>query len=69
MTILKRILNNKRAGWEKKLLALISLAHMASKESIEVLKTYYFRNPDPEMKYYAKLALDEAKYLAKAKAQ
>jgi len=65
MTILKRILNNKKGGWEKKLLALISLAHMASKESIEVLEAYY-KNPDPEMKEYAKLALDEAKYLAKA---
>jgi hypothetical protein len=66
MIILKRILNNKRAGWEKKLLALISLAHMASKESIGVLRAYY-RNPDPEMRYYAKLALNEAEYLAQAR--
>lgn len=65
MGILKRMLNNKRASWEKKLLALIGLAHMASKESIEVLEAYY-RNPDPEMELFAKLALDEAKYLLKA---
>ena len=61
MIILKRILNNKQAGWEKKLLALISLAHMASKESIAILEEYC-NDPDPNMGIFAKRALDEAKY-------
>lgn len=62
---LSRILKNKRASWEKKLLALISLAHIASEESIGILETYN-KNPDSEMEVCAKLALDEAKYLSKA---
>ena len=62
--ILRARLNNKKMGWEEKLLALIGLAHIASNESVEILQKYY-RNPGSEMKVYAKLALDEAKHLAK----
>jgi len=62
MTILKRMLNNKKMGWERKLLALLSLAKMASKESLEIIEDYC-RNPDPGMKEYARLALGEARYL------
>jgi len=59
------ILNNSKSSWETKLLALIDLAHVASTGTIKILENYN-RNPDPEMKVYAGLALDEAKYLAKA---
>jgi hypothetical protein len=63
--ILKKILDDKKADWGKKLLALISLARIASDEAISVLQVYYF-DPDPKMKAYAKRAFEEAKYFAKA---
>ena len=62
---LSRILKNKSASWEKKLLALIGLAHIASEETIKILEHYY-KNPDKEMKFYARLALDEARQLNRA---
>jgi len=59
------ILNNSKSSCENKLLALIGLAHIASKGTIKILENYN-HNPDPDMKVYAGLALDEAKFLAKA---
>ena len=59
------ILNSSKSSCENKLLALIGLAHIASMGTIKILEDYN-HHPDPEMKLYAELALDEARYLAKA---
>ncbi|OFZ22392.1 MAG: hypothetical protein A3D92_22355 [Bacteroidetes bacterium RIFCSPHIGHO2_02_FULL_44_7] len=53
------MLKNKKVDWVKKLLALVSLAQMASRDSLRILESYC-RNPDPQMKTYARLALAEA---------
>jgi len=63
--ILQAMLKNKKVEWIKKLLALISLAHIASRESVKILENYY-KNPDPKMGFYARMALEEAKFLAKS---
>jgi len=60
MSILTRILRNKRINRARKLLALISLARMASKESLAVLETYC-RRAAPGLKDYAKLICAETR--------
>ena len=61
--VLQAMLKNKRVDWIKKLLALMSLAQIASQESLRILDSYC-KNPDPQMKIYARLAFAEAKYWA-----
>ena len=58
--ILKRMLTNQKSERIRKLLALISLARMASSASIEVLEEYS-EQADVSMKIYVKSALDEAR--------
>ena len=57
--ILQKMLMDEKAERIKKVLALISLARMASEESIGVLERYY-ESAGAGMKVYVKLALDEA---------
>ena len=59
MAILTRVLNDKKAGWEKKLLALMGLARMATAESLSALEAY-LKNADPRLARCARLAYEEA---------
>lgn len=59
INILKKMLENKKIDWSRKLLALVSLSKIASNEAFDVLRQYYF-NPDPQMRVYAKLAFAQA---------
>lgn len=60
MKILKRMLKSKRVGWGRKLLALIGLARIASRESLAVLGAYR-RQAVPGLKGYTKLICDETR--------
>ncbi len=60
---LEKILDDRKEDWAKKLLALVGLSKVLSWESLDILERYY-RNPDPQMKLYAKLAFMQAKRLA-----
>lgn len=62
---LERILEDRKEDWAKKLLALVGLSNVLSKDSFTILERYY-RNPDPQMKLYAKLAFMQAKRMARA---
>jgi hypothetical protein len=65
MTILTRVLNDKRAGWEKKLLALMGLVRMANRESLALLARYRSQ-ADPELARCAQLAYEQALAYAQA---
>jgi len=59
MAILARVLNDKKVGREKKLLAPLGLALIAAKESLSALESY-LKNADPRLKRCARLAHEEA---------